>query len=81
MPTYNYKCDECNSEFSVVQSIKDDPLDTCKKCGGKINRLIGGNFGLIFKGSGFYLTDYVKNKKTQSNKQKSSSKKGKQKNE
>ena len=30
MPTYNYKCDECNSEFSVVQSIKDDPLDTCK---------------------------------------------------
>ena len=36
MPTYNYKCDECNSEFSVMQSIKDVPIDTCKKCGGKI---------------------------------------------
>jgi len=60
MPTYNYKCDSCNYAFSIIQSIKDDPLKQCKKCTGRINRIIGGNFGLIFKGSGFYLTDYVK---------------------
>jgi len=60
MPTYNYKCDSCDYVFSIMQSIKDDPLERCDKCNGKISRIIGGNFGLIFKGSGFYLTDYVK---------------------
>ena len=79
MPTYNYKCDSCNHEFSVMQSIKENPLDSCEKCNGKIHRLIGGNLGFIFKGSGFYLTDYVKKDKTKTNKQKNnSSKKGKE---
>ena len=62
MPTYNYKCESCNYSFSVIQSIKDDSLDKCEKCSGLIKRVIGGNFGLVFKGSGFYVTDYVKNK-------------------
>ena len=63
MPTYNYKCNSCNYVSSIIQSIKDDPLIKCNKCNGKINRVIGGNLGLIFKGSGFYQTDYVKKNK------------------
>ena len=60
MPTYNYKCDQCADVFSVRQSIKDDPLEVCKSCGGKVERLISGSTGLIFKGGGFYLTDYAR---------------------
>ncbi len=63
MPTYNYRCESCKSDFSIMQSIKDEPLNECAKCNGIIKRVIGGNFGLIFKGSGFYLTDYVKKNK------------------
>ena len=82
MPTYNYKCNFCDDTFTIIQSIKDEPLKKCNKCNGLIKRIIGGNLGLIFKGSGFYLTDYVKNNKK--NKQtiiSKSSKKGKIKNE
>lgn len=60
MPTYNYKCENCKEIYSVIQSIKDDPLTTCQNCGGKIQRVISGGMGLIFKGSGFYITDYAK---------------------
>ncbi len=60
MPTYEYKCDSCGYVFEELQSIKDDPLSKCPKCGGKVQRLIGPGAGLIFKGSGFYLTDYKK---------------------
>ena len=60
MPTYNYKCDSCADIFSIRQSIKDEPLIKCDKCGGKVSRIISGNTGLIFKGSGFYLTDYAR---------------------
>ena len=60
MPTYEYKCDKCGHVFEEFQSIKDDPLSKCPKCGGKVQRLIGPGAGLIFKGSGFYLTDYKK---------------------
>jgi putative FmdB family regulatory protein len=58
MPTYEYKCSVCGHIFEVFQSMKDEPLKVCPKCSGKIQRLIGTGAGLIFKGSGFYATDY-----------------------
>ena len=59
MPTYEYACAECSREFEVFQSIKDEPLKTCD-CGknGAVRRKIGRGAGIIFKGSGFYETDY-----------------------
>lgn len=61
MPTYEYECDKCKKHFDLFQSMKADPVKKCPKCGGKVHRLIGGGSGIIFKGSGFYETDY-KNK-------------------
>lgn len=58
MPTYDYKCSRCGEQFEVVQSMKDPHLTKCEKCGNEsLVRLIGGG-GVIFKGSGFYQTDY-----------------------
>ncbi len=62
MPTYEYKCNECEHVFEELQSINAEPVATCPECGGTVQRLIGGGAGLIFKGSGFYLTDYKNNK-------------------
>lgn len=68
MPTYEYKCENCDYEFEAFQSIKDNPLTKCPKCGkDKLRKLISGGAGLIFKGSGFYETDY-KSKRTQAKK-------------
>lgn len=65
MPTYDYKCDACGHEFETYQSMKDDKLTKCPVCGKEsLKRLIGSGSGLIFKGSGFYLTDY-KNKSSE----------------
>ena len=59
MPTYDYKCSDCGHTFEELQSMKEDALVLCPKCGKKtLVRLIGGGGGMIFKGSGFYLTDY-----------------------
>jgi len=59
MPTYDYKCDACGHAFEKVQSIKADSLKKCPECGKqKLRRLIGTGGGFIFKGSGFYITDY-----------------------
>ncbi len=59
MPTYDYKCDACGHAFEKFQSIKADPLKVCPNCGQEtVRRLIGMGAGLIFKGSGFYITDY-----------------------
>jgi putative FmdB family regulatory protein len=59
MPTYEYKCDACGNEFEKFQSITSDPIKKCPKCGkNKARRLISAGAGLIFKGSGFYITDY-----------------------
>src|SRR3954465_8898693 len=59
MPTYEYKCDACGNEFEKFQSITAAPIKKCPKCGkNKVRRLIGTGAGLIFKGSGFYITDY-----------------------
>lgn len=60
MPTYEYECQKCGKTFELFQSMKDEPIKVCpdKKCRGKVKRLIGTGAGLIFKGSGFYITDY-----------------------
>jgi putative FmdB family regulatory protein len=58
MPTYEYVCQKCQHEFEQFQSIKDEPLKRCPECRGKVQRKIGTGAGLLFKGSGFYITDY-----------------------
>ena len=58
MPTYEYECLKCGAQFERFQSIKDDPLKRCPTCRGKVRRLVGTGAGIIFKGSGFYQTDY-----------------------
>lgn len=58
MPTYQYRCKDCGYEFEEFQSITEDPLEVCPSCGGKTHRIISGGAGLLFKGSGFYITDY-----------------------
>ena len=57
MPTYEYECKTCSHRFEVFQSITEDPVKTCPECGKEVRRLIGGGLGIIFKGSGFYVTD------------------------
>jgi len=58
VPTYQYRCSECHHEFEEFQSMNDKPLKTCPVCGGKVERIISGGAGVIFKGSGFYITDH-----------------------
>jgi putative FmdB family regulatory protein len=66
MPTYEYICDKCGHSFDQIQSMSAKPLTTCPEeaCGqkkwgrGKVRRAISGGAGLLFKGSGFYITDY-----------------------
>ena len=70
MPTYEYSCSKCAHQFEVAGSIKDAPLLICpkelcpqKRWGkGKVKRGVGGGTGLIFKGTGFYITDYRSDK-------------------
>ncbi len=63
MPSYDYRCEVCKHEFSLFQSITADPSDTCPECGGKARRLIGAGAGIIFKGDGFYETDYKRKRR------------------
>lgn len=58
MPTYEYECPKCRKTFDVFQNIKDKPLRTCPTCKGRVRRRIGTGAGILFKGSGFYQTDY-----------------------
>ena len=58
MPTYDYECRDCKKSFEQFQPITAKPLKKCPHCGGRVNRLIGAGGGVIFKGSGFYQTDY-----------------------
>ena len=64
MPTYNYYCSDCDTHFSYFQKMSESPISSCENCGGQVKRLITGGTGLIFKGSGFYLTDYKNSKKS-----------------
>ncbi|MEI8293478.1 MAG: FmdB family zinc ribbon protein [bacterium] len=66
MPNYDYECEKCGKTFEVFQSMKDKAFETCPESScrmeqwgqGKVRRLLGTGAGLIFKGSGFYITDY-----------------------
>jgi putative FmdB family regulatory protein len=75
MPTYDYKCSDCDYSFEVFQKITEDPLQVCPECSGKLKRLIGPGAGPIFKGSGFYQTDYKTNIKPTKTESKSTDKK------
>ena len=60
MPNYEYECAHCGHRFEIFQNINDPHLEKCPKCKDKPRRLIGSGAGIIFKGSGFYATDYRK---------------------
>ena len=83
MPTYEYQCQKCRRRHEAFQSITAKPLTTCPRCKGKLKRLIGSGSGFLFKGSGFYITDYrskgyqdAKKRDEQSKPSSSSDKKG-----
>lgn len=65
MPTYEYECLKCGKNFEAFQKITEKPLKSCPSCKGNVKKIIGTGCGLIFKGSGFYITDY-KRKNTSS---------------
>lgn len=58
MPTYDYRCTNCGHQFEAFQKMSDKPLTQCPECKGILKRLIGSGSGPIFKGTGFYQTDY-----------------------
>ena len=69
MPTYDYKCTQCGHDFEMFQSMSESHIKKCPECGGNVRRLVGGGSGHIFKGSGFYVTDYVKGKEQKKDEQ------------
>lgn len=81
MPTYEYRCGKCGYQFSQFQKITEPALSECPKCREKncVERLISGGSGVIFKGSGFYITDYKQN--TSKNDKKKEDKKAKKESE
>ncbi len=58
MPTYEYECDRCGHRFEKFQNMTDEPVKKCPECGATVRRGVGGGSAVIFKGSGFYATDY-----------------------
>ena len=60
MPTYDYKCNDCGYEFEKFQNMTDTPISICPQCNGTVSRLISSGAGLLFRGNGFYETDYKK---------------------
>jgi len=87
MPIYVYKCKKCGYEFEELRSMTDGDRATCPKCGGEATRILAGSVGIIFKGKGFYSTDYkgktssassnVKNKREKKKEEKSPDSKNK----
>jgi len=75
MPTYQYACQDCNHRFDIRQRISDDPLTECPQCHGFIHRVISP-VGIIFKGSGFYITDNKNGSKNHANGKKPEAKNG-----
>ena len=71
MPTYSYECGSCDHVFDVFHGMSADPKVKCEKCAKKCHRLFGTGAGIIFKGSGFYETDYKDKKGTAPEKPKS----------
>jgi len=68
MPTYEYECKKCGLRFEKFQKMTDEPIKACPKCKKSVRRLIGTGGGIIFKGSGFYATDYRKGKPSEDRK-------------
>ncbi len=68
MPTYEYECNKCGHVFEKFQGINDDPIEECPECSADVKRLIHGGAGLVFKGSGFYITDSRKSNSASSGK-------------
>jgi putative FmdB family regulatory protein len=66
MPTYSYACPKCGHEYEKFQKITDRTRTKCPKCGTRGERRITGGAGLVFKGSGFYITDYKRGDKARS---------------
>ena len=66
MPIYGYRCTSCGHEFEIQQRMSDDPLKICPKCQGKLTKMLYPA-GVIFKGSGFYSTDYKGSSKSSGN--------------
>ena len=58
LPTYEYECKNCGHEFELFQYMSDERIKECPECGGEVQRLIGAGSGIIFRGGGFYATDY-----------------------
>jgi len=58
MPTYEYRCPACGTDFEKFQKMSDPPAAECPSCGAAAERRLSGGAGLLFKGSGFYITDY-----------------------
>lgn len=58
MPTYEYRCPACSADFEKFQRMSDEPVAECPKCGARAERRLSAGAGLLFKGSGFYITDY-----------------------
>ena len=89
MPTYEYECKKCGYSFDKFQKITDPACTNCLKCNGQLVKIIGTGAGIIFKGSGFYATDYrsasyrekVKKENTCSNDKKDSKKNSKKEND
>jgi putative FmdB family regulatory protein len=75
MPTYEYQCRKCGHQFEKFQSISANPLKSCPKCKGRVARMLTTGSGIIFKGSGFYQTDYKKSSHAPHTSEKSEGKK------
>jgi putative FmdB family regulatory protein len=77
MPTYDYRCETCGHQFEVFQGMNDPKLEDCPadECAGPVKRLLGTGAGVIFKGGGFYQTDYRSDSYKQGAKKESDSKK------
>ena len=77
MPIYEYRCKKCGYKFEELVLPGEEEPKVCPKCGGELERLFGTGVGFIFKGSGFYITDYKrKEQKSSSNGENGSSSKG-----
>ena len=73
MPTYDYRCTDCGHKLAAFQGITEEAYTTCPECGKEtLRRLIGAGAGIIFKGSGFYETDYKRSRSSSSSRKKES---------
>lgn len=60
LPIYEYECEQCKKQFEVLQKLSDPPIEKCSSCGGRVHKMISSPSGLLFKGSGWYITDYAR---------------------